>query len=201
DDEDARCLGRRDERRAPGPGERHAEQCKRDEEEHRGDVAPEGTPADDGREHVDVRERDRVAHPPSLEEGVEADRERHREERQQQERVAEAHLPPAQTAETWTTPAPPPPPAETTTRSRITLTRAERLETSCGVGGFAVRNPRALYAATRCSSPRQPTEMVRVAVICTVRTRRTVGLPGGTTPVKDVGVRLPPPLAGTQPAC
>src|SRR5947207_2762395 len=34
-----------------------------------------------------------------------------------------------------------------------------------------------------------------------VRTRRTVGRPGGKTEETDVGVRLPPPLAGMQPAC
>ena len=34
-----------------------------------------------------------------------------------------------------------------------------------------------------------------------VRTRRVVGLPGGTTALTAVGVRAPPPVAGTQPTC
>jgi hypothetical protein len=38
-------------------------------------------------------------------------------------------------------------------------------------------------------------------VILNVRTRRTVGRPGGTTLVTDVGVLRPPPRAGMQPAC
>jgi hypothetical protein len=77
----------------------------------------------------------------------------------------------------------------------------ERLATRSGEGGFAVRKPLALYAATSRSSRLQLTATARGVVILNVRTRRTVGRPGGTTFVTDVGVLRPPPLAGMHPAC
>src|SRR5215831_15341167 len=75
---------------------------------------------------------------------------------------------------------------------------------SCADGGLFIRKPRAVYAATSCSSRRHRTVYVRSAGTARTRafsTRRTVGLPTGNTGWNAVGVRLPPPLPGMQPAC
>src|SRR4051794_33192688 len=114
--------------------------------------------------------------------------------------MAEAHLPPAQTAESCTTARPLPPLVWAAMPFAVRCVRAEKLATSCGDGGCAVRKPRALYAATRRSSAWQRAETVRCAPTRTVRTRRTVGLPGGKTDENAVGVRVPPPPPGMQPA-
>ena len=113
DDEDDRRLVRRDERRAVRPRERDAEKREREQEQRRREEAPRRALADDRREHVEVRERHRIAHAASLGEQVRGDRERDDEQRQQQDRAVEAHLPPAQTAATCTTARPSPPRADT----------------------------------------------------------------------------------------
>src|SRR5205085_1903010 len=106
-----------------------------------GDVAAPRPAARDGREHLQVRERDRIAHPPPLGEPQGQHGRGDDEQRQEEERVAEAHLPPAQIAETWTiarTRPRAPPLTTTVTWSRARLCRVATAATSRAAGGFAV---------------------------------------------------------------
>ena len=98
DDEDHGRLVRRDERRAVRPRERDAEEPERDEEQRGRDVAAHRACLGDRREHVQVRERDRVPCAPALDEQVGEHEQRQQEQRQEQKRMPEAHLPPAHTA-------------------------------------------------------------------------------------------------------
>ncbi len=74
---------------------------RREEHRHRRVAAPRPS-AGDAREHLEVRVLHRVAHPPALGKEIGADRERHDEQQQEQERVVEAHAFTAQMSSTWT---------------------------------------------------------------------------------------------------
>ena len=113
--------------------------------------------------------------------------------------MAEAHLPPAQTAATCTTARPSPPRRPDTVMRSAARARARReardelrrrAASPCGSRARCTRR----RAARRCRQ-RTATAARRLRSR-TVRTRRTVGLPGGKTAVNAVGVRLPPPPRG-----
>src|SRR5262249_47510858 len=143
--------------------------------------------------------RHRVLRRAPLEPEVHGRGDRQQEQRQQQKWVAEAHFPPAQTAETWTMPWPRVARAETTTEFPDLCVVVERLATRSGGGGVGVSNPRAEYQATRRSSAWHAVLIRDVARTRAVTTRRSVGCPGLITAATPVGVLCPPPAAGMQP--
>src|SRR5439155_20296920 len=185
---------------------------RREEERGRSDPSP-GTATRDARERVEVREPDRVAHAPSFGKPQRTERGRNEEQREQEERMAEAHEPPAQTAPTWTIERTPrtalPVRVVIATRPRPTLRTASTLWTSAALGGLAVKNPTACQPCTRRSPAAQPRTACCVAFARkrSIRTRRIVGRPGGnavgaSAPDVRYGTGpLPPPEAGMQPIC
>jgi len=86
-------------------GTRHSDaecgQCE--EEECERHEPPPVAPADHAGQHFEIREADRITHPAALGQHVERNRERHDEERQEEQGTFERHEPPPHTAPTWTT--------------------------------------------------------------------------------------------------
>src|SRR5205823_776123 len=147
----------------------------------------------------------RVAGPAPRRQHVRGDRCRKDEQRQQQERVAEAHCSAAQIALTWTIAraprAPAPARTETTTRPPRNTRVAVTLPTSAAVGGAAVSKPRACEPETRRSFAAQPSVTRRApGARRTLRTCLNAGFPGGKAR-NAVGIRPPAPDVGTHPIC
>ena len=201
DHEDDGCAVGGDQGVAVRAGERDAERRERQQRECGRDVPAQRAAAGDGGQDVHVRERHRVLRRPALEPEIDERRDRQQQQGQEQKRVSEAHLPPAQIAPTWTIPWPRPARATTLTALRDTDVFVRRLETRAGEGGVGVPNPRARYQPTRRSSARQAVSTVDSPRTRSVTTRRVVGCPGGVTARTAVGVRVPPPVAGMQPMC
>src|SRR5262249_54624064 len=125
---------------------------------------------------------------------------------QEQERVAEAHRPPAHTALTWSTARTratgPPTCASTETCVPEIASVVRTAAINAAVGGRSVKKP------TACDPPRRRSPLAHVCVMgdapgcrSVVLTRRVVGCPGVKTGDEAVGRRPPPPDAGMQPMC
>ena len=86
-----------------GPSHADAERSQGEKKKRKRHKPPSIATVDHAGEHIEIREADRVPHPPAFGEHVERERERHDEKRQEEERTFERHEPPPQTAPTWTT--------------------------------------------------------------------------------------------------
>ena len=118
-----------------------AEGGQREEEERKRDEPSPVAVADHAGQHVEIREPDRVTHPPSLREQVERYRERHDEQRQEEQWTLEGHEPPPHTAPTCTTARTPCNAAATCTRAttrrpcRLRVALTLRISASVGADG------------------------------------------------------------------